>query len=208
MKSFLLSLALVTGMLSGTSAQNQHGQRLADVTRSTPVTGYGAAVGKLTQFNGELAAMAGMQGGVTINHLSVGIGAYGLATNHRSSEPGTNGNRVRWNLNYGGLLLDYTILPQGAIHVTIGTLLGPGYVYKSERGSDLDNDGDLDGRPFDQSWCAIAEPQFNIEAAVFRWMRIAVGGSYRFARGVETSGITDKKLSAPSGNLTLKFGRF
>jgi hypothetical protein len=54
----------------------------------------------------------------------------------------------------------------------------------------------------------IVEPGLNIELNLFRFMRIAVGGTYRFVSGLDMANLGNRNLSGPTANLMFKFGRF
>ena len=60
----------------------------------------------------------------------------------------------------------------------------------------------------EESGFRVIQPSISIETDVTPWFRIAVGGGYRYITSAEMSGITDKKMSAPTANLSLKFGVF
>jgi hypothetical protein len=54
----------------------------------------------------------------------------------------------------------------------------------------------------------VIEPSLLAELNVTNFLRLAVGGGYRFATGVELSGLTNADLSGVSVSVNLKFGSF
>jgi hypothetical protein len=63
--------------------------------------------------------------------------------------------------------------------------------------------------PGDSSRLYVIDPHGYLEINVLEWMRICVGGGYRFVFGVEgVQELTNSDLWGPSGELFIKFGSF
>lgn len=153
--------------------------------------GFGAPVVKLTQVHGELGVLAGGRGGWVINHIFVlGGGGYGLANDvwvqGLFPEP-------RLQFGYGGLELEAIIASNSLIHFTVAGLVGGGGVRLG-----------LD--PTDAVF--VMEPQATVEINVTRFMRLNLGGGYRWVMDVDIPYLTNGDFSAPFGALGLKFGKF
>lgn len=172
-------------------------------------SGYGAATTQYSRFNGEDAVIGGIYGGWMINHkLMIGFAGYTLLTSHDgySMDGGVNPDN-KLKMGYGGLMLEYTFFEAKRIHVSTNVLLGAGAVVNAYRNDRPDTYGDM-WHSEEESGFRVIQPAINIETDVTPWLRVAVGGGYRYITSAEMSGITDKKMSAPTANFSLKFGVF
>lgn len=172
--------------------------------------GFGGPVVKFSQVSNRFAVLAGGYGGWIINHsFLIGGGGYGLVNNIAASPAaqayfGTTSD-LRTQFGYGGLVLEYIGAPDNLIHFTMSTLIGAGgvdYTYRYDLfNSNYDNMGHA-------SACFVLEPSAGLELNITQFFRLNAGASYRFVRGTDLPGITDTDLSALSGYLTFKFGKF
>lgn len=206
MKKVLLIAALfaTTNLLAQDSTRNETFFR-GDIKS----TGYGAMTTQYTRFDGKDALVIGLYGGWMINHrFMVGLGAYGLL-NHPDgyNAAGETDHNNELQMGYGGLMLEYTFAGTKRIHASGSLLLGGGGV----------SNGNYTTRNYgygsqwnaqDDSGFYVAQPSVNVEMNMTNWFRIAVGGGYRYVTGSKMSGISDKDMSAPMANVTLKFGLF
>jgi hypothetical protein len=110
-------------------------------------------------------------------------------------------------MGYGGLMLEYTFLESKRVHVSTNVLLGAGGVVNAHRHDYADSYGD-NWHSDEESGFRVIQPSISIETDVTPWFRVAVGGGYRYISGADMSGITNQKMSAPTANLSLKFGVF
>lgn len=208
MKTILVtSVVLLTSFFA--VSQNSTTRTLfnGNPAKNNNITGYGAASAKLTRFADKPALMTGGYGGVLLNHgFMIGAGAYALTNNVYVPNEKLNNNRVRYDMGYVGLVIEQMIAPHHLIHFTGNVLLGGGYVAKSEAGKKPENLGG--NQTWDRSYFYAIEPSLGVEVNTFKWMKVAVGGSYRWISNSETPSITDAQMSAPSGYVTLKFGKF
>lgn len=172
-------------------------------------SGYGTLSLQYSKFNHQHAMFVGAYGGWMINHkLMLGLGGYGLVTEHKGFglNPATNEqNKLR--MGYGGLMVEYTFAGNKAFHVTANTLIGAGGISngyeKKGDNNDEDNWQNVKGSAF-----FVAQPGVNVEANLTKWFRIAAGGSYRLIAGNSLTGISNSDMSAPAANLSFKFGEF
>lgn len=180
------------------------------VSHKTESTGYGALSTVYSKFNGEHAAFAGAYGGWMINHkLMIGLGGYGLATNHRGVGLNAQTHQKNdWQMGYGGLMVEYTFLGNDVVHFTANTLLGGGIIKNGHGRGTIPENGSDELRDIDASGFYLVQPSINAEVNVTNWFRVGLGAGYRYVTGVDQQGISNSKMSAPTANLTLKFGVF
>jgi len=173
-------------------------------------SGYGALSTQYSSFNGESAIFTGAYGGWMINHkLMIGLGGYGLVTSHDgyAMNDETDGSHNKLKMGYGGLMLEYTFLEQKRFHVTTNLLVGGGFVANASKISGPGRHEDT-WQSKEESGFAVIQPGINIETDITPWFRIGVGGGYRYIASANMSGISNSKMSAPTANVSLKFGVF
>ena len=173
------------------------------------ITAYGALSNTYSRIDGQAAVFTGAYGGVLFNHkFFLGLGGYGLVTDHHGFD--SEGNMDRSNeikMGYGGIVVGYTFMSEKRIHATTSLLIGAGAAVNGYHKDYPDSHGDH-FRSLDESDFSVLEPTVSVEANMTNWFRISLGAGYRFVRGVEMAGLCDSKLSAPTMNLSLKFGKF
>ena len=151
-----------------------------------------------TSLDGHFSSMAGLRGGWLINRqFGIGLAAnvFGWDSTHIDS-PRAN---TRVDGGYGGLLLQYVIASDQLLHGSIETTLGAGALcYDAASGE----------RCNDPIRFYVFEPTANLELNVTSFMRIAVGGGYRFAAVKDSSRSPDAELSGFVTRTSLKFGQF
>lgn len=174
--------------------------------------GYGALTNKFTKINGEYANIAQIYGGWYINHrFLLGVSGAAVTNNipvapEHSTVPG-----IDMSYQYGqfGLMTEYTLWSDRAIHLSFRVMNGAGFTVQYMRKDWDDDDWDqFEDYPHDTNWFFVTEPGVSLEINVFRWMRFSPGVSYRAAFGSEAQGLSDDDLSGASLDLTLKFGKF
>lgn len=163
--------------------------------------GFGGPVLKVGNVAGDAGVWVGARGGWIIlpdgNHsISLGIGGYGLVTEHESPE---NSDLLALN-GYGGFELEYTNRSARIVHFTFTTLLGGGGLMLRERDFEEVND-DVDS-------FFVFEPGAHAELNVTNFFRISAGASYRITSGITRFGFSDSDFSGLNGVITLKFGKF
>jgi hypothetical protein len=165
------------------------------ITRRTIIGAYIAPVIKLSRLNHELAVLAGGHGGLIFNRsFVIGLGAYGLVN---EIEVNTQSHQLV-DFGYAGLLLGYVNRSHKIIHVSVHSLIGGGGLrYRTCFYDDWYDDMLL-----------VFEPSVDVEVNVTKHFRIGLGGSYRFAHGVEFDGLVNDDINGPSGALTFKCGVF
>lgn len=171
--------------------------------------GYGCAVIKASPVYDRLQLFMGGYGGWFVNHtLMVGFGGYGMTSSLSAPEtaPKLEGKTPFVGMGYGGLVLEYTLNSDKLIHFAGNLLVGAGGAGYSWSNLLIDTDANFNDTPSDSYF--VAEFGAQVELNVASFFRMGVGGSYRFVNGLSLTGLTDKDLSGPSGNIILKLGQF
>lgn len=207
MKTTKIVLVLITMLAAQLSfAQDSKIESLAGGGKTKiRVGGFGAPTIKFTTFDDQLGILMGGYAGVMLNSkLMLGAGAYALVNNIEAARTNAADPTLYWNMWYTGFVPEYTFKSNKLFHAAVSTLIGGGGVMKNERYKGFDEDSDN----LDYSGFFVAEPQVNFEMNITSYLRVAIGGSYRFVSGSSTQGITDDKLSGPAAHFSIKAGRF
>jgi hypothetical protein len=173
--------------------------------------GYGAVTHKFTSINGHHANMTEFYGGWYINHkFMLGFAAAAVTSNipvlpEFNAVPGTP---LSYEYGQVGLMTEYVIGSEKAIHLAFQLFTGAGFTAQYDRHRLNDDFGDHSDETYDEDFFFVAEPGVKIEMNVFKWMRFSPGVSYRAAFNSSAMGLSDNAISSVSYNLTLKFGKF
>ena len=161
-----------------------------------------------TRIDGYDGLIVGGSVALIANHgLAIGFSGKGFFTEPYKIISGSN-KSYNYTGGYGGILIEPIILPKSPVHIALPVLLGAGGVARSSwtRWNDPYNYNDI--------WVEnaeaylIAEPGIQVEVNVARWMRLAMGGSYRFTTSLQPSDFKSDLLNGFSGELSFKFGLF
>lgn len=202
----ILAIVMIV-LLAGTAeAQDGNIESLAGGGKSRiRVGGFGAPTIKYTTFYDQSAILLGGYAGVMLNSkIMLGAGGYALVNNIEAPENSPGYPTQYWNMWYTGFVPEYTIKSDKLFHAAVGLLIGGGGVFKSERYHGVSDEN----TDWDHSGFFVGEPHVSFEMNITKYLRIGVGGSYRYVQGSNTSGITDSQLSGPAAHFTLKAGRF
>src|SRR3989339_693604 len=153
--------------------------------------GFGAPMARYTQVDGKWGLMFGGRGGWIINNAFVlGGGGYKLVDNNLKSDiVDSSGGRQSFELNYGGIEMEYIAQHDDLVHIGIGALLGGG------------NAGLSGG---ESASFFVIEPGMNVELNVSRHFRINLGAAYRLVSGVDTQNLSNEKINGPGISLAFK----
>ncbi|MFH1119519.1 MAG: hypothetical protein V1775_06815 [Bacteroidota bacterium] len=198
---------------------NQKKQRSGDRPSSDiqTLTGPGHKVGFYFGFHtgySRIADYDAFSAGVNLtmiaNHgLAIGFAGRGFFTETFDEKDGS-GSLANYSYDggYGGILIEPIILPKFPVHVSFPVILGAGGIAKN-RLNNFEYPYDYtDVYTEDSEAFLIAEPGVEIEFNVTRWMRLAIGGSYRFTTSIEPSDFKSDPLNGFTGGLSVKFGMF
>lgn len=166
--------------------------------------GFGAPVVKFTSIDGNFGVITGVRGGWIINHkVSLGLGGYGLVTNHKLN--GLIEGKERYlDFGYGGFEMEFILCSDEVFHLTFIGLIGGGATdYRLDKHRNYEKDC-----PREEDYFFVGEPSVNAEVNITSFFRINAGVGYRFVSGADNGYITDSNLSGFSGIVQLKFGSF
>lgn len=168
--------------------------------------GYGGPESKITTLTGDVAFLLGGQAGWVIDkRLVLGMAGYGLVTTHTPAEQlqsPTGPSRI--DLGYGGARAAWIFAPAQLVHFTVGALIGAGGVGVSTKDPSANNGR----RSHDAEAFFAFEPQGEVEVNLFRYLRVAASGSFRYLSDTGKPGLHASDLSGPSASLALKIGYF
>jgi hypothetical protein len=169
--------------------------------------GYGAPVVKFSTIANEFAILVGGQGGWIINHkLLIGVGGYGLVTDHRLSRPWRDYYESdKLAMGYGGVFFGYIDNSDRIVHPTMQVLIGGGAISPRHE-HDYYESGYHGSHDHDAFF--VIEPQMGVEINFTTFMRLEMTLGYRGVNGVEAFGYSNSDIGGPAGSLTFKFGRF
>lgn len=152
-----------------------------------------------TTLDGHLSSLVGVRGGWLINRqfgIGLAANAFGWDSTHIDS-PRAN---PRVDGGYGGLLLQYIVASDKLVHGNIETTIGGGALCYDA----ISNRRECN----DAITFFFFEPTANVELNVTSFMRIAVGGGYRFAAIDDKSTAYRPELSGFVTRTSIKFGQF
>jgi len=143
--------------------------------------------------------MGGEAAWVANQRLIFGVGVWALVSENARIVASAEGaeESAPLRMGYGGLLVGYRFAPAAMVHPTASMLIGAGGISTA-----LQAAGDNDDAFF------VAEPALGVELNVASFLRLGVGASYRWVAGVELGGLRDEDLSGPTGELSVRLGRF
>jgi hypothetical protein len=164
------------------------------VEKGTSVGFYGGPTVKVSAVDNQTAVLLGGRGAAIFsNTFIIGGGGYVLSS---PVEKDVTGGLYNINLRYGGLELGVTLGSDWLMHFTSNLMLGVGNV-------------DYENSPGDSSLLYVLEPQGYLEINALEWMRICIGGGYRFVFGVNgVREIASSDLWGPNAEIMIKFGSF
>lgn len=207
MKRTLIVICLLAGIGQVLMAQQPEYRTLfgRDGNHSNGV--YGALTFNYGMIDGQDALMTGIKGGWIIDHkLTLGIAGTGFMNDLRFTDKMQN-NAVNLAGGYGGLLIEPIIAPFSPIHITFPVIIGAGGVaYVNYNWWNYENN--QEPVVWDSDAFFVIEPGIEIEFNIVRFMRLAVGASYRHTSNVRLNNTDGDVLRGFNGGFSLKFGKF
>jgi hypothetical protein len=203
-------LILITVLLAGGHLYAQDPTNgKSSFGRKTYHSGYGALTTNYSKFNGDDALFVGAYGGWMINHkLMLGLAGHYLVTQHDGFGFNPQTNKMNeLKMGYGGLMVEYTFFESKVVHATANTLVGFGVVTNGSQGkyNPATNETWVSS---DESGFLAFQPSINVEVSVTDWFRVSAGGGYRLIASSDIASLSNSDMSAPTANVTLKFGIF
>lgn len=153
------------------------------------IRGFGGLSYVNTTLVGDWTSEVGGLGGGFINeNFYVGGCGFGLSQKKEGYE---------YDMGYGGLMLGY--LWGGNSKTSINFYVLGGYGGISEDANDIKKESD-------DFWAV--RPAVEVDFHITDWLRIGVGGGYRWVTGSNISSLDNSDLSAPFGSITFRFGNW
>jgi hypothetical protein len=156
-------------------------------------------------FENENTVFAGVKGGIIFNgNFSVGGGGYSLTGNHTYvdlTEMYTD-RSYKFDMNYGGLILEYMYSINKSIHFTLNTLIGSGTASFNQ------NNKMYSITYYDMSSFLVLTPGATIEMNLFKNMWVNFGINYLLVSGSDLEFMSDSDLSGIGINFALKFSYY
>jgi hypothetical protein len=170
--------------------------------------GWGALTFGYTQIQGKDTYLMGARGGWLIDHhFTIGLAGNGFISDKTYMEivPKTDINLAG---GYGGLFLEAIIAPNYPVHVTIPIIIGAGGVAYVESQMWNEYDYDYEHASIDNDAFFVFEPGLEVEVNIIKFMRLSIGGSYRYTSQVDMINSSSTMLRGFNGYFGLKFGQF
>jgi hypothetical protein len=198
MKRLGLSLIIIgfSGMLYGQQKTDEFQTIFGN--QIVKFGGMGGFEMNFSSLGGYFSYGSGGGGGVILNK-SVFVGGYGMGNYINRDVIIDNIDYDNLNFGHGGFWLGYIFNGNAAIHPFLGLKLGWGGISQNYD-QHHHNIGDIG---------FIITPSVEMEFNITRYFRIAAGGVYQIATGLENSyGLTNSDFSGPGGNISFRFGWF
>jgi hypothetical protein len=171
--------------------------------------------GGYTRFCSSDVALAGLSAGMIINHnFTIGVTGFGVANSeYLTYNQFIDTTNVRLEGGYGGLLLEYTLFPKSAVHVTFPLLIGGGSMAYINTYEDTNWDGDewdcdQHHNVVDQDAFFVIEPGIRAEVNILKFMRFGAGISYRYTPDLDMVNTSSGFINNFTASASLKFGKF
>ena len=165
-----------------------------------------------TQFDGRDVFLGGLSLGAIVNHwFAIGLGGYGILNSGNLWYSNIyNADTVGAYLygGYGGLKLEFRLWPEAPVHITFPLLIGGGGLVYNNWVYNTPYHESYDGTTLDSDGFFVIEPGIMVEANIVKFMRIGVGGTYRYAAGLNLMNTSKNLVNTFNLNLSLRFGKF
>lgn len=214
MKKFFMYIIL-TGL---TTLYNfaQDDDEFKTILGGKEVGGYGSIALGYSMIDSSNALNFSARGGIILNHfLTMGIGGTGFITEYQE-DPFLN-KKAGLTGGYGGVFLEFILVGNSPIHLSVPLLVGVGgvaYSSWSNEGTDYQSENYIE----DACSFLVFEPGIELEFNVMRFVRIAAYFNYRYTSNLDlttpnTTGqriqlVKSDALNTYNTGLIFKFGKF
>ena len=180
-------------------------------------------MGYFFEFNGEYTHIGkrseflpGMSMGMILNHhWTIGVtgnflpSSSGSMYHHKGNDTVNHDGRHHNSLSggYGGLLLEYTLLPASKFHLSFPLTIGGGYVTHSHYG-DLNDSTDTKKWFHHTAHFFVVEPGIKLAVNVIKHLQIGLQVSYRYSPGNNRLDTSPDMLNQLTGKLSIRLGKF
>jgi hypothetical protein len=181
--------------------------------QTSPIGWWIAPEFSYTMIDKKGACLAGLSGGIIINHnFSIGLAGTGILTNNNLKFSGINDTAdVYLYGGYGGLILEYRINPVQPVNIAFPLLIGGGGAAYSTWGpSNWNTSGpdDHNDNPYNWDSYFVLEPGVMVGINLLKFMRLDAGVTYRLVQGLNLPETESGMMNGFNAKLSLKFGRF
>ncbi|MFZ4523387.1 MAG: hypothetical protein ACOYNC_16905 [Bacteroidales bacterium] len=172
-----------------------------------------------TQFGDKSVFLPGISTGMILNHhWTIGLAGSFIGNSRNLHYPDVYfdsavGSMAAANLagGYGGLLLEYTLFPTSAVHLSFPVMIGGGYMFYGQphqHNSSTYPNNDWNGGEISHDHFFVVEPGVKVEMNVIKKMRIGVGVSYRYSPDFKLPNTSTELINQFTAKLSLRFGKF
>jgi hypothetical protein len=161
-----------------------------------------------SQINNDDAWDAGCRIAWIANHgLAIGFAGTGFATQpyHDAILSDLKHNFAG---GYGGFLVEPIVMPWAPVHLSFPVIIAAGGIVYNSFSDFNHNNGSSNYHSSDAQAFFIVEPGIEVEINAVKWVRLAIGGSYRFTQRIDLEGATNNPLEGFRVGFALKFGKF
>lgn len=170
--------------------------------------GWGGLTFGYTNINEKDTYLMGARGGWLIDHhLTIGLAGYGFISDKTFYIPEAVADASLAG-GYGGLFLEANIAPFYPVHVTVPLIIGAGGIAYADQKWWEGHEYDDPASSIDSDAYFVLEPGLEIEINLIQFMRLGIGGSYRYTSQVSMVNSSGSMLHGWNGYFNLKFGWF
>jgi hypothetical protein len=172
-----------------------------------------------TKFGHKDVFLPGISMGIILNHHwtlggSMSMVGNSLNYHHVYTDSVTGNTSARLSGGYGGMLLEYTLLPNSVVHVRFPLIIGGGYMQYTEGSS-----GGWENHSFSHNMHQhahvighdqffVIEPGVTAEFNLIKHLRLGIGVSYRYSPNFDLINTSTGLLNQFNAKLSLRFGKF
>jgi hypothetical protein len=227
MKRILIILACWAGALSIFAQDNQTSTTSTsskefhtlfsngDGTCKIPMGYFFEFNGGYTHFGKRSEFLPGISMGMILNHhWTIGVTGNFLPSSqgnmyHHKGNDTVNDDRHHSSLSggYGGLLLEYTLLPASKFHLSFPLTIGGGYVSHTHYG-DVNDSTDTKKWFHHSTHYFVVEPGIKLAVNVIKHLQIGLTLSYRYSPENNHMITSPDMLNQLTGKLSFRFGKF
>jgi hypothetical protein len=209
MKKIILLAAIVffTNMLKAQDEEKQvKNEEFKTIFGGKKIGGYGGLGIGYTQINEINAVIFNARGAVIMNHwMSFGLAGAGFV-NEKTYNQSLNQN-ISLVGGYGGFLFEPVIFPKSKVHLSFPIIAGMGGISFTTYNDKTDEQYRSSNIETSHTFFVV-EPGVEVEFNLFKFMRMSVFGTYRYAADLKWEYSKEEALNAFTVGMNLKFGKF
>lgn len=210
--SFWTIVLTVTIQAQNAQSENDPDQVQTVFSQEVPVGWWIAPEYSYTMFDTRSVSLFGLSGGIIINHnFSIGLEGTGILTNNNLRFSGINNTDDLYLYGgYGGLYLEYRILPLKPVNLAFPLLIGGGAAAYSTWGPNNWHNPNIDPSDDIYNWDSYfaIEPGVTIGINLLKFMRFDGGITYRYVYELNLPETATDLMNGLNAKFSLKFGKF